>query len=273
MCSSMVMSLTKEVDDEARSIPPPRSTQLTAVSTTRVTGMTSPWLLAAGAVTGRLWAELAQLSGNLTLTPQVRFAAVSTDQPEAWATFGSTLTTNEQKASDSTLTGMVDKLWVQFALGKQSTSVGEGVVSLQPSVVGNGAVVGARRIELAANVLNASASGVWEVGKPFPAVGLTGLMFGFVFSGIGSVGALTGSAVARLYKGDASDPSTQWGAPTGGSPGASFSIAASTTVSRLNTGTMTPPSTSGYSLCQAGVAFNGANPQASVAVLVAAIYG
>jgi hypothetical protein len=243
------------------------------VSANAVTGVTTPWMLAAGGGVARLMAELAQLTGNLTLAPWYRTAAVSTDQPDAWASFGTALAANGQEVSDQSLTGITNKLWVQLSLAKSSTSSGEGFVTIRGSVVGNGVIVGTRTIELAGNTLNAAGAGVFEVGEPFPAVGLTGLMFGFVFSGIGAGSSLTGSAVARTFKGDPTEPGSSWTAPTGGTPGAAFSVAASTSVSRVNTSVMTPPSVAGYGYAQAGVSFTGANPQAVVSVVVAAIYG
>jgi hypothetical protein len=188
---------------------------------------------------------------------------------DPWTPFGTSLAANGQQVSDQSLTGITDKLWVQLSVAKSSTSSGEGFVTIRGSVVGNGVLVGSRTIDLTGSTLNASASGVFEVGEPFPAVGLTGLMFGYVFSGVGASGALAGSAVARTFKGDPQEPAITWAGLTGGS----FSVAASTSVQRTNSGVLTPPTTAGTGLVQAGVAFNGANPQAVVSVVVAAIYG
>jgi hypothetical protein len=224
-------------------------------------------MLAAGGTTARLMNELRAVDGNLTLTPKYRFAAVTTDNPGPWVDFGATNSANGVAVDDYTMLTPSTSLWIQLGLSKQSTSVGQALLDLQGSVVGNAVVVGARTLKLPAGDVISSATAYYEVGAPFPTVGLTKLMFGYVFSGVGGI-SLVGGAAGRLIKGDTKDPNA-WAAVIGGS----FSITANTSTQLLNSGELTPASTAGHLLAQAGIYITGPNPQAEISVLVAAIYG
>jgi hypothetical protein len=262
--------LTKqEKNDEEAPDSPPRSTRVIATVSSLVTVASSEWMCAAGGVTGRVMSQLVGRSGNLSLTPRVRFAAVTTDTPDAWADFGLPQAANGIVVTDTILSTPTNKMWVQFGLGgAAATGVGEGEVTFQSSMVGNGAPAGATVVSLPAGLINASSTGVYPVGAPIPAVGLTGLMYAYVFSGVGSSGALAGGACARLIIGDPKAPSV-WSNLTSGA----FSVTASTSTQELNSLVLAPPVVAGALLIQPGIFVTGSNPQAQISVLVAAIYG
>lgn len=121
------------------------------------------------------------------------------------------MTTETPFAQDFSLASLGAFMWIQPALGCAATSGtgAEAFGSFQTWLDSTGAIVAKQTIELSPDV-NATKTAFRVLGKPFPALGLTGVMIAVAARGVS--GSPTMNFVTRTFTGDPSTPSA-WGTP------------------------------------------------------------
>jgi hypothetical protein len=150
-----------------------------------------------------------QLRGNMALTPRYRKFSVRPDSPEdaAW-TDGTAVTTTTPYFQSFNISALGSFMFVQPALAAaSSTSNGEAFSVWQAFTDSVAQIVVRQAVQLQPD-LNTSQTAYIPLGKPFPALGLSGVMLAIAARGCsGSPGV---NVVARTYTGDPSNPSA-WG--------------------------------------------------------------
>ncbi len=170
------------------------------------TGVTTGWMLLYGAATLREWMELRAATANFRARFRYRTADVTTSRPNAWVTSTTDRSTTDQYIEDVTVSGLTDKLWVQVAVAQATAStgqVGEATVEVQGTLDGNAAIVAADRVQVEPTI-NASQNAYYPFGSRFQALGLTGVMVGFVLTGVS--GTVDYGLAIRYYEGDELEP-------------------------------------------------------------------
>jgi hypothetical protein len=158
--------------------------QLEAENTSYTTKMVSKWMLAYGiGTTGyRILDEIRAIDGNYRQKVQFRCAAVTPDLPDAWTLSANVHSNNGVVTEDFTPTA--SKMWIQAGISASvSSAVGEALVSLQASGKSNAEVVATGGFQVEPD-LNSTTTAYYPIGEPFPAVGLAGLMYGVVVTGV-----------------------------------------------------------------------------------------
>ena len=166
------------------------------------TVLTTGWILLYGATTLRTWLELLASTASFRARIRYRTADVTTSRPNAWVTSTTDRSTSAEIVEDFAVTAITDKLWIQVAVADATAStgqIGEASAVLQGMVDGNSAMVTAGTIQIEP-VVNASQNAYYPLGGKFGALGLAGVMAGFVVNGVS--GTLDYGLAIRYYDGD-----------------------------------------------------------------------
>lgn len=236
--------------------------QVTATQASYTTVFTTPWMIAAGADTLRTMLDLRQLAGALGAKICWRTAAVRTDLPDAWQ-YGTARTTADSFVEDIDLTSTTNKLWIQLGLATAASSgVAEALATLKGSLLTHGVLIGTRTVEILPTV-NTSQTAYVPVGEPFPAVGLSKMLFGIVVSGV--AGTLNYGVSWRGMDFDVERPDA-WSAFTSGDSWSGI------TTDELNNTGLLSASFGSPGMIQAGLKWSGTSAQATIRVTCVAVY-
>jgi hypothetical protein len=212
----------------------PRQGQLTARSSTYLTALEGPEILAYGASELRFTGLLRNIRDSFSIKPRYRRIAVVADNPEnaAWND-GTAISTEVNFCQDMDLSSLGSYMFVQVALGAAATSGsgGEGLAMFQAWVDTTAEIVVRQTVTLQP-VLNTSQVGIIPLGKPFPAFGLTGVMIAVAARGV--TGSPTMNFLTRTFSGDPTRP----GAWDTGSPLLGSNKTFSTTNEDYNSGNL-----------------------------------
>lgn len=222
---------------------------------------TGPWMLLYGGSNLDTTLDLRALETNLGVKVGWRTAAVSEDDPDPWETLLAERTTNGSHPEAASLSGKTSQLLVQGSVwGTLTTGTTPKTAwsRLWTSVRGAGWVVARQRILLTPS----SGRLRVPVGQPFPCAGVTGLMFGIMYTGV---------------SGTIDDPTPLWRSfETGDArmPGSWTALTAMADVTgdtKVNSGN-NAVTTTGKLMAQAGFewATTGTNPNGVAEILVAA---
>ena len=176
--------------------------------------MVGPWMLAAGASDLQTGLDIQAIEAEFQARVRWRTADVDTNFPNAWQNDG-TVRSADGGYQQSFDISAEQALWVQPGVAtKLNTGSNPETmpVRLWATAIGGGFIVGRQRIHI-----EQDASGVVvPIGNPFAAAGVTGLMWGLIYSGMeGNVTSPT--PVWRPYKtGDLTSPEA-WESGTAGS--------------------------------------------------------
>ncbi len=152
-------------------------------------------------------------------------------------------------------------MWIQVALGGYyTTGIAEVFVRMQSQVQGKGVLVATEVVEVNPNT-NSGQSSIVSLGKRFPQIGITKLMFAYIFKGVS--GTITYRPVHREFKGDPELPAFWSNLGAGDN-----TVSADSTA---NSGQLTVSPTAGYMFGQAGLKFSG-DAKGTITVMVAVIY-
>jgi hypothetical protein len=245
--------------------------QLQAEQTPR-TRLYGDWLLLYGASSLMVSAGLNAIEANFGVQATWRTADVRTDMPNGWqspypTTAGGAWATNDSVNPHTfdVSTASTTAMFVQAAaitVLTTGTTLKEGFVKLWSAVNTRGFIVARQRVEIMPGLGTDTA--IVPVGNPFCCVGLNGLMFGFVFSGVS--GTITPTPCWRPFdSGDVQKPGS-WSA---------FSSLTNVTSNKVVNSGHNAISTTDKMLAQAGFQFStsGTNPKAVVDIIVAAKEG
>lgn len=189
--------------------------QVQARGTAALTVQDGPVLVGYGATTLMISGYAPSLRGNLALTPRYRRCAVRVDNPEdaAWQD-GTAVSTTTPFSQAFNLSGLGSFLYVQPAIGgSSSTSNGEGFVVWQAWTDSTAQIVARQTVQLLPDI-NTSQTAIIPLGKPFPALGLSGVMV--AVEARECVGSPQINFAGRTFIGDPTQPGT-WGASLLGS--------------------------------------------------------
>jgi hypothetical protein len=151
--------------------------QVWADTTSNRPVIVGPWMLKHGVGTLRFTDEMRAEEGTFTQTLGYRYAQVSTDFPGAWTVTATTRTADGAGTTDIDVSATTDQMWVQAALfGKSGGAMAGALSTIQVQTNADSRIVAARSLDLQA-VVNTSEFAYLELGKPFPALGLSSLMF------------------------------------------------------------------------------------------------
>ncbi len=235
--------------------------QIVADSTTATTGLTSEFLLAAGAAQLVAAFEQRALTGSWNGAARIRYAAVSTQRPGAWGTPSTPKATANVFGATFDTSGTTDQMWVQVGfVGNASSGVAECLGRLQAAVAGNGMLLASQTVEVTPDT-NTPAYTFVALGKAFALPGLTKVMMGITFSGV--TGSIVWRPVIRPIVGNVEFPGA-W---------ADLGAGDTTTTADgdVNTGQLTYAAPTDTLLGQVGIKYQG-TARGTLKILVAGIF-
>jgi hypothetical protein len=178
---------------------PKVSGQIGSTSADYTIALVTPWVLAAGTGNngGRVFDELRGRTGGRRQKIAWQTAQVLTDFPANTWNFSQNIhSTEDAWAEDFTPTA--GHLWVRAGLGvSTSASPGDGQSSLQLMTLGRSEIVADQTLEIEP-YLNSAQTAEYALGRPFPALGATKLIFGIVSYGVG--GTITVRPMFRAFQ-------------------------------------------------------------------------
>lgn len=237
--------------------------QVVAQSTTFSTGVTLPWTLVYGESKIRTMLEVGAVTGNFGAKVGFRTAEVRTDRPDAWSTVeGTVRSTNGSFVQDLDVSAATGRLWVQFRVGvglTAGTAAAEAWARCRIATRRNAVLLATRNIDVQPSV-NPQGEAYIPVGRPAAALGATGLMFAFVYSG--ASGSLDYGPAYRTFDVDNLSPNA-W------TDLATYSGITGDELRNSGDRAITPGA---KGLMQPGVRISGPGARGSLRVLVAAKY-
>lgn len=178
--------------------------QVTASANNLVTALVLPPVLAYGSDVLRMTAYLRAVTGAFGGEFRYRTYTANPNTPGSWTSGSTPLTASNEYGEDLSLAAIGAKLWVQGALAvKATTGAAEAFACVQGFTRSNGELLVSETLQVEPDV-NASNVSYYPVGGLAPALGLTGLMFGLVLSGVG--GTFTWNVAWREIKADEANP-------------------------------------------------------------------
>lgn len=182
--------------------------QMVALNGTYATGLSGPVVLAYGASTVRISGFFRNRRGNFGGKPRYRKFAVRADDPENAAfTEGTAVVDDLPFAQDFSLAGLGAFLWLQPLHACAITSgavAAEALGSLQAWTDSTARIVAQQRVQAEPST-NTGKSVHLALGRPFPALGVSGVMIAVAARGV--FGSPTMNFVGRTFTGDPTLPS------------------------------------------------------------------
>ena len=235
--------------------------QVEVDSTSAVTLLKSPWMLACGTTSLFAAMELRGISGSFNGQLRIRYASVSTQRPGAWGTATTPKTTNDVHPEPFDTSATTNQLWVQVGMAGYATAgVAECFARLQAAAQGNGMILAQQTVEVNPDT-NVGQYQYVALGNPFAQVGITKLMYAVVFSGVS--GTITHRPVYRQFKGNLDLPEAWVDLGT--------TDQTQSTDGDVNSGHVAVTPTSGYLFGQPGIKYQG-TARGTLKIVVAGIF-
>lgn len=243
----------------------PRQKTVSSASAGYSTVLEGPIMLAYGASNLMIAGFFRALSGPFKGKVRYRTFKARKENPDAWVDFGTDKVAAGQFVEAQSLAAITGKMWIQAGIAAASSTagtVGEAEAYFQAFTEDKGQVIAARTYDIEPD-LNATKSGIYPLGDPFPSAGLTGIMVA------GSILGVNGTLKLNFtYREFTSDPKL---------PGAwSTSLltdASITTDQDYNSLNMPITPGAATSLVQVGVVIPANDARANLDLVLAAKYG